>query len=265
MNVATMNSVKPVPPVRLHPKEHGAYAIVGVPLVTALIITGINVVALLTIIATVAGFLANEPLMVYWGQRGKRAQRIATSAGSRLLTLLFVAVLAGAIAFWLGSSSVRLGLAACLIFAVAGLVLSATGWQRTLTAQLTGIIGLTLPTTVVLLAGGLDDELALRLSSAWVLGRICTTIAVRSMVARQRAVTHHRVPQVNDVILFLAVVACAAGTLYGFVEWMLISPLAVTAIYLRIRPPATKHLGRVGYTLLSLNVGCALWMIVWCA
>lgn len=250
--------------VRLHPKEHGAYAILGVPLVAALILSGLNVVSALTVIATVAGFLANEPLLVCLGQRGKRAQLATPAAGKRLLVLLVIVVTAGSMAFWFASVQVRIALAGCVLFAVAGFVVSAAGSQRTLGGQLTGIVGLTLPTTVVLLAGGMDIDLTLRLSSAWILGRIATTVSVKSMVAQHRIATEHRVPWVNDAILVLALTTCTTGLLFGLSEWVLVTPLAACAIYLRLRPPAVKQLRNVGWTLLTMNLACALWMIVWC-
>jgi len=63
MSVATLEPARPITPARLHPKEHGAYEILGMPLLAALLIGGVNAVGVLTILATVVGFLANEPLM----------------------------------------------------------------------------------------------------------------------------------------------------------------------------------------------------------
>ncbi|MEO1979672.1 MAG: YwiC-like family protein, partial [Fuerstiella sp.] len=154
MSGATIQAVGATAPVRLHPKEHGAYAIVGVPLVVALAIGGLNTVAVLATIATIAGFVANEPLMVLSGRRGERARLSTPSALLTLELLLLTAVLFGSAAFWFGSEKVRAALIACVFFAVAGFAMSAAGWQRTFIAQVTGIIGLTLPSAVVVLAGG---------------------------------------------------------------------------------------------------------------
>ena len=252
-------------PVRLHPKEHGAYAIVGVPLVTALAIGGLNTVAILTTIAAVAGFVANEPLMVFWGRRGDRARVSTPSALPTLELLLFTAVLSGSLAFWLGSETVRIGLVVCGIFAVAGFAMSIAGWQRTLTAQFTGIIGLTLPSTVVLLAGKIDSGIVVRFFAAWIIGRVATTITVRSIVALQKTSTHHQVPRINDVLLSLSVLATVGGFLTGTIECLLVTPLVASAIIVRLGAPHVRHARRIGYSFLAANIMTGLSMIVWCA
>ncbi|MEO1979106.1 MAG: YwiC-like family protein [Fuerstiella sp.] len=140
MSGTTIQTVGTATPVRLHPKEHGGYAIVGIPLVVALTIGGLNSVAVLTVIATIAGFVANEPLMVLLGRRGERARLSTPSALFMLELLLLTTVLFGSTAFWLGSERVQAALIACTFFAAAGFAMSAAGWQRTFIAQVTGII-----------------------------------------------------------------------------------------------------------------------------
>ena len=263
MSGAAIQVVGTTTPVRLHPKEHGAYAIVGVPLVVALVIGGLNPVAVLTTIATIAGFVANEPLMVLLGRRGERARLATPSALATLEVLLLITVFFGSTAFWLGSESVQIALMACAFFAVAGFAMSVAGWQRTLIAQLTGIVGLTLPSAVVLLAGGIDSVSVVSLSAAWIIGRIATTTAVRSVVAFQKASTHHRVPHINDLILVSVVLAGAAGFYSGVSECLLITPLLASAICLRLQPPLIRHMRRIGWSLLAANLISGVWMIVW--
>ena len=255
--------VGPTSPVRLHPKEHGAYAIVGVPLVVALFIGGLNPVAVLAAIATIAGFVANEPLMVLSGRRGERARLSTPSALTALEVLLLITVFFGSTAFWLGSESVRIVLMACAVFAVAGFAMSVAGWQRTFIAQLTGIVGLTLPSAVVLLAGGMDSPSVVCLSAAWVLGRVATTTAVRSVVAFQKTSTHHHVPRINDFVLASVVLGCAGGFFFGVSACLLIAPLIASAIYLRLQPPLISRMRQIGYSLLAANLVSGLWMIVW--
>mgnify|MGYP002631521119 CR=1 FL=1 len=263
MNGAAIQAVGTTTPARLHPKEHGAYAIVGVPLVVALVIGGLNTVAVLTIIATVAGFVANEPLMVILGRRGERARLATPSALLTLELLLLTAVLFGSAAFSLGSERVQAALIACTFFAATGFAMSAFGWQRTFIAQVTGIIGLTLPSAVVLLAGGIDSVAVVSLSAAWIIGRIATTTAVRSVVAYQKTSTHHRVPHINDLILVSVVLAGAGGFFSGVSECLLITPLLASAICLRLQPPLIRHMRRIGWSLLAVNLVSGLWMIVW--
>lgn len=262
MSIATSPVGNVTAPARLHPKEHGAYAILGVPLVVSLILGGLNTVAILITVATIAGFVANEPLMVLAGRRGERARTATPSALPTLELLLLATLVAGTAAVWLSSESVRWTLAGCGVLAALGFAMSAAGWQRSLTAQLTGIIGLTLPSAAVLLAGGISDYTVVKWCVAWIVGRIATTIAVRSVVAIQKASTHHRVPRINDVLLVVAVLACAIGSLLNVLECLFIVPLIGAAIYLRVQPPPIRHMRKIGYWLLAANAVTALIMIV---
>ena len=75
MSTATIESAK-IPrcdaAANLKPKEHGAYAILAIPIVTAILVTGPTVVGLCVAVASLAGFLAHEPLLVALGHRGAR-------------------------------------------------------------------------------------------------------------------------------------------------------------------------------------------------
>ncbi|MCA9047046.1 MAG: YwiC-like family protein, partial [Planctomycetaceae bacterium] len=141
-------SSKTAPPnstqVKLRPREHGAYSILGMPLLAGLLIGGVTPIGVLTTIAAVAGFLANEPLLVVWGNRGQRAKQSGTAATRTLIGSLVTAIVCGGVALFLGSIPVQITLLFSLLLAVLGMVLSVMGHQRTLTAQIVGILGLTM-------------------------------------------------------------------------------------------------------------------------
>ena len=59
----------------MFPKEHGAYGQLGFPLVTSLVVVGPAYPSLLVAVATIALFLAHEPMLVLLGHRGVRARR----------------------------------------------------------------------------------------------------------------------------------------------------------------------------------------------
>lgn len=251
--------------VRLHPREHGAYAILGMPLLTALLIGGLTSVGLLTTVAAIAGFLANEPLLIVSGRRGKRTRFSAPFARRALVALLSVAIACGGLALWQGTTGVRVALVACGLLAFAGFGFSATGRQRSLTAQFIGIIGLTMPSAAVLLAGGVDVWLTMGVCSAWILGRIATTTSVRSVVARHKASLHRRVPRGNDLILVLVAATFVAGLTLDLQAWLTVSPLLLAAAALRVWPPDVRDIRQLGWRLLAVNVVSCLWMVAWYA
>lgn len=73
MSTITISQSPPSPAVRgahLKPKEHGAYAILAIPLVTGLVAAGPTLVGGCIAAAAFTGFLAHEPLLVTLGHRG---------------------------------------------------------------------------------------------------------------------------------------------------------------------------------------------------
>ena len=253
------------PQVQLRPREHGAYAILSMPLLAALLIGGVTPVGVLTTLAAVAGFLANEPLLVVWGRRGQNARQSEPVARRALVALLSLAVISGASALLLGTAIIRIALASSALLAALGFAFSVTGHQRTLTAQLVGILGLTAPSAVVLLAGRTDTWLTLALTSAWVLGRVATTTSVRSIFSRQRASQNRRVPRIHDLILFSVGAVLIAGCFSGIAAWLTTTPLLLAAVLLRIRPASIQGIRRLGWELVAVNIVSCAWMVIWYA
>ncbi|MEZ6150463.1 MAG: YwiC-like family protein [Pirellulaceae bacterium] len=86
----SMSPTQPTPvpkPAAMEPKEHGAYAILGIPIASSLLIAGASVPGVCIAIAAVAGFLAHEPLLIVCGSQ-QRARHCATT--KQLLLLLLV-------------------------------------------------------------------------------------------------------------------------------------------------------------------------------
>src|SRR5262245_26094413 len=82
----------------LAPREHGAYAELGLPIATALSMGRPGLSPVLLAVAAGAMFAAHESLLVVLGQRGARAQREDGSRAARALTLLGgVAALSGVV------------------------------------------------------------------------------------------------------------------------------------------------------------------------
>ena len=267
--ITMSTSSKTAPPnstqVKLRPREHGAYSILGMPLLAGLLIGGVTPIGVLTTIAAVAGFLANEPLLVVWGNRGQRAKQSGTAATPTLICLLVTAIVCGGVALFLGSVPVQITLLFSLLLAVLGMVLSVMGHQRRLTAQIVGILGLTMPSAVVLLAGQTDKWLTLALTTGWVLGRIATTTSVRSIFSRQRASQNRRVPRIHDLILFSVGAVLIAGCFSGIAAWLTTTPLLLVAVLLRIRPASIQGIRRLGWELVAVNIVSCAWMVIWYA
>ncbi|MBI1313039.1 hypothetical protein GC176_17250 [bacterium] len=258
--VSAPPSQRPVSSADLRPKEHGAYAILGVPLVTALIITGFHSTGVLIAVAAAAGFFAHEPLMILIGQRGRRARSDTPQATRILLTRLMIALACGVLAFGQGSAAVRYWLAASLIVAAIEFVLLTVGRSRALITQLVGIAGLTLPAAAVVAVGN-SQTTALQFWLIWVIGRMATTTAVRAAVAHHRQSTARRALWGCDSLLALTFAAAGSGLTFGSPAWLVGLPLLIAAAALRLATPHPKHLKRVGWGLLTVNVAAGLLMV----
>ncbi len=243
---------------QLHPKEHGAYAMLSVPIVTALIAGGPSRVGVCVAVAGVAGFLAHEPLLVLCGHRGRRAQRQTDGASSRLVVWVLLAIAAGSAALVTGSLPVRLSLLACLALAASGFAIALSGRHRTMGGQLWGAIGLSSPSVPILIAGGASVADAMTLWTAWLLGFWATTVAVRSVIAAQKRRPRLLHTSILTTVTLPVGIAMAMGNLWPLVTL----PMIALSWYLHISPPPAKQIKRVGWTLVAGTLLSALSAII---
>jgi hypothetical protein len=241
----------------LRPKEHGAYAVVVVPLVTAFALAGVTAVGLAAGIASVAAFLAHEPLLVSLGHRGERAQRDTPAARTHLGILAVIAVASGSAAFLAGDDRVRVALVACLVSGGAGLAAAMLGHQRAAATQLWSVLALTMPCTAVLLAGGLGAATSLAVWMTFAIGFLSTTLAVRGVIAAQK-----RRPR-RGHLLGLAGLTFALAVLSIVVSprALAVAPMVAMSWALWVQPPPARHLKRVGWGLVAVTLWTAAFVI----
>jgi len=242
----------------LKPKEHGAYAILAIPIGTAIFVTGPTVVGLGVAVASTAGFLAHEPLLLSLGHRGARAQRTTPAAQRRLGVLLTVTIAGGIVAMVVGSTSVRYSLALCCVLALACCVLAIAGKHRTLGGQLWGVIGLSVPCVPILLAGDTPVQLTMEAWGTWLIGFGATTLAVRGVIASQKRQSR----ALHWGVIGGLSLAVAALTWAGFKLPIVTLPMISMSWYLLYAPPPTKQLKRVGWGLVGGTVATACWMAI---
>ena len=246
------------PSISLKPKEHGAYAIVTIPMLTALITSGISLVGVAVVVTSLAGFFAHEPLLVTLGHRGGRVRRDAPGARPRAIGLLLLSVLAGTTAMWLGTPVVRITLVGCLLLAIASLTLAVARQHRTLGGQLFGVAGLSVPCVPILIAGGLSAQQSVLVWAVWLLGFVSTTLAVRGVIAAQK-----RQPRtLHWTGLGLTTVAIAGPAWAGIWLPLATLPMIAASWLLMAWPPPAKYLKRVGWTLVAGTIVTATIIVI---
>ena len=248
-------------PAKLYPKEHGAYAMLGIPLVTALAASGITVAGVCVAIAAVAGFCANEPLLVACGHRGGRVQHSTPQAKGLFVGLFALAGSACLIALIVGNFSMRVGLGVFLVFAVISLAFSIAGQNRKTAVHLWGMLSLSLPCVPILLSANASVTTSLSFWAVWLIGFAATTLAVRGMMARQKH--ESRWWHLLALAVLTALIGVGACCAFSAASWLLVTlPMIAVSWYLLILPPPIKQLKRVGWTMVVGTLSTAILTLV---
>jgi hypothetical protein len=237
----------------LLPREHGAYAQLGAPLIAALAMRVPTAAAICLALAATCAFLANEPLLVVLGHRGRRARAVNGPRARRLLAALgFAAAGLGIAGLVLADATTRLFALGAAGPCAALLVLAWRRGQHSLGGEVVAAIALPALAAPVAVASGVAAADALVVWLAWAAGYAAAVVAVHRVIAR------HRAPRATlDVVLALAlaVTVVAAVALAVSVRLVLVAlPLVVTAALVIARPPRANRLRAIGVVLVAASV-----------
>ena len=239
----------------LWPREHGAYAQLGVALASALALAP----ALRSAgqgLLTAALFLASEPALVLLGRRGDPPPGVTGRAWGRLGLLVALAGLAGA-SVWRGSSE---GMGSLLPVAVLGLGLFGlflARWERTPAGEVLAAWTFAAAALPMAVAGGAGvrsaGTLSLLLAVLFTLG----TALVHGHLAalRRRGARWPRLAAVLLAMAFLAGIrGLTARAMLPRLAWLIPLPMTLASLMLWLFPPAPRRLKAVGWAA----AGCAL-------
>jgi hypothetical protein len=233
-------------PRSLLPREHGAYVQLAAPLLGALVTFGASLGGVLIAIAACLAFIANEPLLVLLGHRGKRMQ---AESGGRARRLLAVLLPAAGLAGLAGLVRAPASLHAVGILLVPTAVLLAFAWkkrERTFAGELVAAVALSGASAPVAVAAGASLSVAIFVWMTWALGYAWTVVAVHRVIAR-----HRRRAAMIDALAIVGWLA-AACALVAFGLWPAL-PLAACSIGLLILAPAASHLRTIGFVLVGAS------------
>ncbi|MDH3495482.1 MAG: YwiC-like family protein [Gemmatimonadota bacterium] len=242
----------------LWPREYGAYAELGFPLLTAFLLAGPTIAGVAFAAAVSCGFLLYEPLLVARGARGRRLQEAAAPRARRRIVLLVAGgAAAGLAAFATAPPAARLAALVPGVCAVLVLFPVLRGRPKTLGTELVVATALAAMLPPVALAGGATPTHAAQLTAVWLASFWLTTLAVHAIKARAKP--ERRAPWTVAVTPVLALLVIVGGLL-GAASQGVRPPLALAllppalvvlaAVALKIHP---RHLRRVGWTLAGAN------------
>jgi hypothetical protein len=240
----------------LLPREHGAYAQLGFPVLSGLLLGSPGIAASLFAAAAILMLLANEPLALLVGARGKRPQQeLAVPARRQLALRAALGTAAGLAALWLAAPAARWLALAPVAFALvlAPLVLAKN--LKTLPGEVIAAAAFSSVHLPIASSGGVVDTLLWGPPLMWFAATMVATLCVHAIKARSMG----RTPWVIPMATWTAWLALAAAlaVLALIPDWRTVAlaaclPLAGVVVLNRLAP-SPKRLKQVGWTLTATN------------
>lgn len=230
----------------LMPREHGAYGQLSLPLITALAMGRPTPASFCLVVSAFAAFIAHESLLVLLGTRGTRAKREQRSRAVGNGVAWTLLALGGGIAgLWLGGEGVIRAALVPLGLALAMTPVILLGHEKTLVGEIAAAVTLAAATIPAGVAGGLTLHHALLVWGVWGLAFTASTSAVRWVISA------HKGKRAHDGLVAAAIATSAAAALTTQ-SWIFLcaSPYLLVSWALIARPPSTRHIKRVGWTLI---------------
>ncbi|MCE1227949.1 MAG: YwiC-like family protein [Firmicutes bacterium] len=242
-------SIFPSPPT--FPKEHGAYAQLGISLAAGLSLAPTGSQGWAQALASGLVFLASDPLLVWAGQRTGKGQNAQQSrATARLQSILYGLLLLPALVWaWKGADpSAFLGALPSLGFGALLLALFLKRREHSLPGELAAAFAFSFTALPVALLNSVNPRaawlLALSLAALHGLG----TLLVRGILWSRKA-QEARGPRLVPVAAGLALSGALA--LSGLPKWSLLAPLPLTlaSLVVLVRMPHARHFRPIGWAL----------------
>jgi YwiC-like protein len=250
---------RPAPGGSLLPREHGAYAGIAFPLITALSLGAPTAVQLLWIAGCVAVFLAHEPLLIMLGERGRRSHSaLGARARKAACGLAAFAIAAGGIGWWLAAPAARAALILPLALGALLLRLILTHRERSLPGELLACVTLSSVVIPIALAGGINSRAAIIAGAVWCAVSALATLTVRATIARAKQTANHR-RLTHATIAFGAVALLASflltrANVLPVLAAAAILPFVLLAVAFSLVHVHPRHLRAMGWSLVGSNV-----------
>lgn len=242
----------------LMPREHGAYAQLGFPLATGLVYARADGGGVAFAVASVALFLAHEPLAVLTGARGPRlADRLGAAARRRVISLAGAALLAMVAA--VGLAPARAWMASVLPAGLALLLLPLVGTRRIKSVTGEVLVAAVFSSSVlpIALCGRASWLAAGVAAGVWFGAAVPAVVSVHAIKFRHKgrgpaAWTVTGAPTAAGAVLIASLTAALTLPPWGL-DFLAVIPPAAAVLATSLFPPHPRHLKRVGWTLVTAD------------
>lgn len=246
----------------MFPREHGAYAQLLFPMVTALIAAGATRAGLAIALALVAGFLSHEPALILLGHRGTRAKRDRTQAAVAWLAVTgVVMVVSAGIAAASLDPPLRWSLGVPLAPAVILVGAMIAGRERSWYGELALALMCSGAAVPIAHAAGATWAAAAGMALPFAALYTSTTLAVRAVILKVRGGGDPAAAAATRRSALIFVVAAALGLALSARAGVLPPPvLAASApglmsgATLAWLSPSPARLWTIGWTILALSI-----------
>ncbi|MGB3049816.1 MAG: YwiC-like family protein [Polyangiales bacterium] len=256
---------------KMVPREHGAYAELLFPILSVLLGGAPTTSTWLLAIGAIGAFLANEPLLVLFGQRGTRMQREESDRAKRaLLIFSLVALGAGLGGLLIASAPVQYAVVVPLLLGVTLVMLAIQGLERSMFGE--GLAAVTLSSIAIPLglSAGLGLRVTLSIALLWLTTSLLGTAVVRLTVARTKAKTDEELRRVGfkrgmlilvcSLVIIVGVVGLT-GSREGLLTLAAAMPVALVVLAVAALQPTARRLRLMGWSLVAANL-CSLIAVV---
>jgi len=251
----------------LLPREHGAYALVGFPLATGLVLGDPGVAAYGFAIAGVLAFLAHEPFAVMLGNRGARLQAdLATVAKRRATALALSAVMAGLMGMVAAPATARVAIVVPLVL---GGVLTAAAVKNRLKTLLSELVMATAFASLLVpigLAGETSWREAITAAAVWMIAFTLATLTVHEVKARTKPILTNRwalwVAPLTALMLMAASPLVILTELAPMSIVLALTPPAITSLAVHLLRVRTQRLKNVGWSIVGANTATLVLLLV---
>jgi hypothetical protein len=241
----------------LWPREHGAYAQLAFPLITALAHGRWTFSSIALAIGAIAVFLAHEPALILLGHRGPRVKAaLQGPAIKRLGLLCLVALLAGVSGLATAPVSLTLPIVVALVLGVATGALVVRKEEKTLPGECIAATTMSFAVFPVAVAGLVPMLEAAALSAVWALVFVMSTCAVQVVIGSTKRKRLGSLAGRSAIFLLAVVVPAAAFSLFqagrlpgGLV--LALVPVSLLSAVLSVRPPHARWLRQIGWGIVA--------------
>lgn len=249
----------------LLPKEHGTYGEVLFPLATALLLGNGATAAWAVAVAALGGYLGHEAFAVVLGQRGGRARR-EDAVRALVSLLLFGAIAAAGLSTaWASAPTLRSWIWPAVLLSAVAIALAWAGRERSALGESLAGAALASWGIPAAVGGGVAPDAACLVWGVWVVSFVASTLAVRSVIARNTR-RNPRPLQVATVVVTAAAVVAAAVIPIGGVtrvqRVLCLVPTVVSVLFLLVADIPARRLRAVGWTLVGASAVTMLVLVL---